>query len=454
MASVTVASLNIRGVPLTGSPLSARCRAIGAFFEASDTDVACFQEVLTYYHLAQLRKYLPSFRQVSYRGTLAGPRGGVVTMSRLPVSSSGYHSFGRPPRAPGIPRPILLRASLKGALVTQLADPELTVVTTHPIANWDGDWSPANRFYPLHRAQLAALTQVIAGVQGQAVVCGDFNVDRDSALFTEFMKNTGLADVFNATCPPTFRAEYLPTGSLPHCIDFILTKGAVKPTEATVLFRDEHVSDHLGLRATLSLLHLGGRGQGAARLDGGRVRGVLHLRRLLAELIESRIDPDQREFALDDGQLGTPHVREDSPQVTGGVIPPFTRRPGPVGPAAHGNQDSRGARQQRAGRAVVRGGDDQVDPGLDVLGDAEVVQRHREQHLVRGGQLARQLGSKRDCGALGLAAVLFWKPCARYRVRPCIRRQRIGAYVTADHRVTGVGLMPLRLHDVGDRATG
>ena len=30
--SVTVASLNIRGVPLTGSRLTARCQAIGALF--------------------------------------------------------------------------------------------------------------------------------------------------------------------------------------------------------------------------------------------------------------------------------------------------------------------------------------------------------------------------------------------------------------------------------------
>jgi hypothetical protein len=38
----TVASLNIRGVPLTGSRLAARCHAIGTFFEASDVDVVCF----------------------------------------------------------------------------------------------------------------------------------------------------------------------------------------------------------------------------------------------------------------------------------------------------------------------------------------------------------------------------------------------------------------------------
>ena len=48
MTDVTVASLNIRGVPLTGSRLATRSRAIGAFFERSDADLVCFQEVHTY----------------------------------------------------------------------------------------------------------------------------------------------------------------------------------------------------------------------------------------------------------------------------------------------------------------------------------------------------------------------------------------------------------------------
>jgi hypothetical protein len=68
MAAVTVASLNVRGVSLTGSRLVARCQAIGAFFEASDVDVACFQEVHTYAHLALLARQMRSFRYVSFGG--------------------------------------------------------------------------------------------------------------------------------------------------------------------------------------------------------------------------------------------------------------------------------------------------------------------------------------------------------------------------------------------------
>jgi len=89
-----------------------------------------------------------------------------------------------------------------------------------------------------------------------------------------------------------------------------------------------------------------------------------------------------------------------------------------------------------------------------VLGDAEVVQRHREQHRVRRGQLAGQPGGQRHPGALAFAAVRFGSPRTGYGLRPGIGRQRIGAHVPADHRVAGMGLVPLRLHDVGDRAAG
>jgi len=93
------------------------------------------------------------------------------------------------------------------------------------------------------------------------VVCGDFNIDRESSLFAEFMADNGLADAFEGACPPTFRAEYLPAGETPHCIDFILTAGGVKAETTAVMFAGKeplgpalgYVSDHIGLCARLLL---------------------------------------------------------------------------------------------------------------------------------------------------------------------------------------------------------
>jgi sphingomyelin phosphodiesterase 2 len=206
-----------------------------------------------------LAREMRSFWQLSYRPAPTGPAGGLVTFSRLPVSGTAYRRFGRPPRLRDVPWSALGLAALKGALVTRLACPGLCVINTHPVANEDGDWSEANRFYPLHRTQLAALARVVNGAAPPAVVCGDFNVDRESSLFGRFVAETGLADAFVGACPPTFRAEYLPAGGTPRCIDFILTGDGVKAESAALVFAGKeplapapgYVSDHIGLRARL-----------------------------------------------------------------------------------------------------------------------------------------------------------------------------------------------------------
>jgi sphingomyelin phosphodiesterase 2 len=258
---LTVVSLNTWGVRVFRSRLADRYAAIGAALDGGDADVACLQEVFSWWHLRLLARRMRSFRSVSFRSSPAGPAGGLVTFSRLPLSGTVYRGFGIPPKVAGVSRASRLRAGLKGALVTRLARPRLYVVNTHPVANWDGDWSPGNGFYPLHKIQLDVLARVVRGVPGPAVVCGDFNVDRDSSLFGDFVADTGLADAFEGRCPPTFRAEFLPAGKTPHCIDFILTTDEVKAEGATVLFAGKeplggglgYVSDHVGLRASLFL---------------------------------------------------------------------------------------------------------------------------------------------------------------------------------------------------------
>lgn len=258
---LTVASLNTQGVPVRGSRLASRYEVIGRELEARDADVVCFQEVFTYWHLRLLARRMTSFRHVGYRPSPTGPGGGLVTFSRRPLSGTTYQGFGIPVATPGISRWIRLRAGLKGVLVTRLESPGLYVINTHPVANRDGDWSQRNRFYPLHRAQLASLARAICSLSTPAVICGDFNVDRDSTLFHEFVDDTGLTDAFEGRCPATFRLDYLPAGELPHCIDFILTTDGIKSEAATVVFTGKeplpgepgYLSDHLGLCARLFL---------------------------------------------------------------------------------------------------------------------------------------------------------------------------------------------------------
>ena len=212
---IAVATLNTRGTPLAGSQLGERYRLIADAFEASAIDVVNFQEVVTYQHLRLLTRRMPSFRYVSYRPALPGPAGGVVTASRQPVAERRYERFPVPPATAGFSPLFRLRGALKGTLVTRLAQPGLCVVNTHPLANVDGDWSPASRFYPVHQAQLASLARVVRALPSPSVVCGDFNVTRDSTLHRDFLLDTGLVDAFEGHVRRRFTSSTFPQAARP-----------------------------------------------------------------------------------------------------------------------------------------------------------------------------------------------------------------------------------------------
>lgn len=258
MDQVTVASLNTLGLPLRASDLPARYRAIAEFFEASEVDVVCFQEVLSRWHVRRLRPGMPSFRHVRTGRAAVGPAGGLVTMSRRPLGPARYHRFPVP--AAGMSRVGQLKSLLKGSLVTRLDN--LWVVNTHPMPNHDGDWSATNRHASMHRQQLNHLADVVTRLDGPAAVCGDFNVAAGSPILREFVMSTGLVDAFADDPTPTFRAEeFLGPGVPGHRIDFILTTPSLTVLDRGLILTDRHpfptgpawLSDHLGIRATVNV---------------------------------------------------------------------------------------------------------------------------------------------------------------------------------------------------------
>lgn len=262
-ARLVLASLNTWGMSVRGSHLVERYRAIGAAFETSEVDVINLQEVLTYYHLKQLRKAMPSFGAVSFRRSVAGPAGGVVTFSRRPVEGTKYRRFPMLSAAEttGVSRLTRFKAPLKGALITRLVEPQVSIVNTHLLANFDGDWSETNRFYTMHRSQLAGLTHVVTSIPGPAIISGDFNISRESTLHRDFLAETKLVDAFGGQCPPTFHPQFLAAGKTSHCIDFVLLAGPIEVVDADVIFAGKvpmpsgsnYVSDHLGLRAEVAV---------------------------------------------------------------------------------------------------------------------------------------------------------------------------------------------------------
>ncbi|RZU12689.1 endonuclease/exonuclease/phosphatase family metal-dependent hydrolase [Kribbella rubisoli] len=179
---LTVATLNIRGLPLKGTRVAGRFAAIAAELDSSKIDLICLQEVFDYYHLRLLRQGMPSFTQVAYRPSLAGPRGGLVTLSRQPLSDTAYIKLPQPSRRSGLPVRARVNALHSGLLAVHLAGSRIRVLNVHPAANTDGDWSEHNRFRQLQGDQLTALGQVVKANMATTVVCGDFNVARISTL--------------------------------------------------------------------------------------------------------------------------------------------------------------------------------------------------------------------------------------------------------------------------------
>src|SRR5439155_1095746 len=131
----------------------------------------------------------------------------------------------------------------------------------------------------------------------------------------------------------------------------------------------------------------------ATGLDGPLVGLDAQGRGRLAEVGHRRVDVGERELAVDDGQVDVPGVLEDPAQVRGGVGPALAGRAGPVPATAGDDQGDRaaGERLVAAARAQPRRGEQQVDPGLDVLRDPEVVQGYRDHGGVGADELVGQL---------------------------------------------------------------
>ncbi|MFG1911592.1 endonuclease/exonuclease/phosphatase family protein [Kribbella sp. NPDC048928] len=258
---LTVASLNVHGLPLKGTRVAERFAAIAAEVDAGDIDLICLQEMFSYHHLAHLRRGMPSFPHAAYRPSVVGPAGGLVTLSRLRLSGMTYARLPWSSRHSEIPARARLNALHSGMLTVRLADSPARVLNIHPTANTDGDWSEDNRFRQLQRDQLTAVAQTVTADSSPAVVCGDFNVARASALHPELRQRSGLRDTFDGRCPPTFHTDFLPPGTTPQCIDFILVTEGIDVDHTDLLFTDKrplpggpgYLSDHIGLQARLRI---------------------------------------------------------------------------------------------------------------------------------------------------------------------------------------------------------
>ena len=224
-----------------------RLRALAEALDHGGFDVACLQEVMLRHNLRLLRGY--PYRVAS--GVLL--KDGLVLLSRWPVRR---HRFVRYPVSRPVRGEWLMRKGIQLAEVVTPAGP-VAVVNTHLSANRDDDWSPGNRYTRIGARELDRLAAALPATL-PLVVAGDFNLPRNSTVYTRFVARTGLTDLMAGDSGPTYRPT--PAFPSPPALDQLLVRGLTGRAE--LVLRDAvtlpggrraYLSDHYGIAADLTL---------------------------------------------------------------------------------------------------------------------------------------------------------------------------------------------------------
>lgn len=224
-------------------------------------EIVCLQEIHQHLFRRTLTLATPYHVDAIHAPRFTRPRGGLLTLSRLPVVDHNYVSFTEQGR--WFHLEIMDRLLEKGLLITRYEVDGLTliIVNTHIIANYAANYGrnggPALR----QQSQLRQLATAMRALPEEALVVlvGDFNLPRGSWLYQEFLEASGMEDTLAGDQRPTYRplpgvpAHY----ALP--IDFVFVR---RPKHLQIDFSSQlcldqpvplvgnyrgFLSDHLGI---------------------------------------------------------------------------------------------------------------------------------------------------------------------------------------------------------------
>jgi endonuclease/exonuclease/phosphatase family metal-dependent hydrolase len=265
MAQLTVLTMNCLGLPVPLPGLRRRLLALGKALADTDADVACLQEIGRW-------RYLPLVRHDETRWSHAAatlhpyaPKGGLVTLTRMPVTEQAYYVFRD--RGSAASLHATERYQSKGVLQTTIGvgKCQVVVLNTHLAANYQANWGYTNPYAKVERAQLRQLAEVVQSLPEDllVVVAGDFNVPRHSWLYEELCAATGLIDPLVEAIEPTYRPMPGVPARAAQALDHVLVRAPQTfslTLEAELCFRDPvllahgttgYLSDHLGVRLVL-----------------------------------------------------------------------------------------------------------------------------------------------------------------------------------------------------------
>lgn len=244
-----------------------RLRALSRELERSNLQLTCLQEVQLAIYQDLLVRACASYPFQAYEPHLHCPKGGLVTLSRVPLVSQRFETYTE--QGYWYLPTFMDRVLRKGMLITSLdwAGVPVVLVNTHVIANYNGDWERGGIFARMQARQLHQLAESVAAQPSSAlvVVVGDFNIPRGSRLYRDFLHQSGLIDPLAGDLRPTHRpprgvpAHY----SLP--IDFVFFRAPrALPLQITCDFRfstkldlshrqQDYLSDHNAIEISFSI---------------------------------------------------------------------------------------------------------------------------------------------------------------------------------------------------------
>ena len=203
-----------------------RLQALAKELDQSHYQVVCLQEIQLHRYRKLLIDECTSYPFAFYESYHHCPKGGLLTLSRLPFTSTSFEPYAE--RGLWYTPMLLDRLFFKGMSMTSLTwdDIPVVIINTHLLANFAGDWKRHGMYARVEEKQLRQLAQVVQTQSRDSIiiVVGDFNIPRGSGLYQDFLVHSGLTDLLAGNSRPTLRVPFGVPTRYPLAIDYVLIR--------------------------------------------------------------------------------------------------------------------------------------------------------------------------------------------------------------------------------------
>jgi endonuclease/exonuclease/phosphatase family metal-dependent hydrolase len=201
-------TLNCFGLWLPGT--QQRLWTLARELEKSSYQVVCLQEIQLHQYQQLLVRECPSYPYACHERYVHCPKGGLLTLSRIPILTKSFQPYQE--RGLWYTPMLLDRLFYKGMLITELSWESIpvTIINTHILANFAGDWKRHGMYARVEEKQLRELAETVRkqSTDSLIVVVGDFNIPRGSSLYYDFIDQSGLTDPLAGDGRPTLRTLF------------------------------------------------------------------------------------------------------------------------------------------------------------------------------------------------------------------------------------------------------